>query len=78
MFPKHQDVASDMFPVRSASRDPHAEGKRLAKAMFRGVVFFGAIAVGAFIDLKAPGYGSPVFYGVVAALSLIPMTVTMF
>lgn len=78
MFPKPQQVAIDSFPVRSAARDPHAEGKRLAKAMFRGVVFFGAIAVGAFIDLKAPGYGSPVFYGVVAVMSLIPMTVTLF
>ncbi|MNC34406.1 hypothetical protein D3C75_828380 [compost metagenome] len=78
MFPKPQEVAQNMFPVRSASRDPHAEGKRLAKAMFRGVVFFGAIVVGAFIDIKAPGYGSPVFYGVVAMFSLIPLSVTLF
>jgi hypothetical protein len=78
MFPKPQQVAIDSFPVRSAARDPHAEGKRLAKAMFRGVCFFGTMAVAAFIDLKAPGYGSAVFYGVAAAMSLIPMTVTMF
>lgn len=77
MFPMPQ-AAPENYPVRSAARDPHAEGKRLAKAMFRGMVFFGAIAVGAFIDLKAPGYGSPIFYGVVAGMSLIPMTVTMF
>ena len=77
MFPKPQVVAGS-YKVRSAARDPHAEGKRLAKAMFRGVVFFGAITIGAAIDLKAPGYGSAVYYGVIAGLALIPLTVTMF
>lgn len=77
MFPKPQ-VVDGTYKVRSASLDPHAEGKRLAKAMFRGVVFFGAITLGAFIDLKAPGYGSPVYYGVVALFSLIPLSVTLF
>lgn len=77
MFPKPQVVEGN-YPVRSASRDPHAEGKRLAKAMFRGVVVFGALAVGAFIDLKAPGYGSPGFYAAIALCSLVPLSVTLF
>lgn len=77
MFPKPQVVAGT-YKVRSASRDPHAEGKRLAKAMFRGVVFFGVIAIGAVIDLKAPGVGSAGYYAVVGILTLIPLSVTLF
>lgn len=77
MFPKPQDVVGT-YSVRSASRDPHAEGKRLAKAMFRGTVLFVALAIAAAVDLKAPGFGSPVYYGVVALLTLVPLSVTLF
>lgn len=77
MFPKPQNIVPTIS-VRSASRDPHAEGKRLAKAMFRGVVFFGGIAIAAAIDCKVPGVGSPVYYGVVAGMTLIPLSVTLF
>lgn len=77
MFPKQQQVIGN-YKIRSASRDPHGEGKRLAKACFRGTTLFAAIAIAAAIDLYAPGFGSPAFYGVAVLFSLIPMSVTLF
>lgn len=78
MFPKPQEVEGSSYPIQSASRDPHAEGQRLAKAMFRGTFFFGVMAVAAVLDLSKPGLGSSAYYLVVAGFTVIPLSVTVF
>lgn len=77
MFPKPQKVEGS-FPVHSASRDPFAEGRGLARSVTRNIIFFGAMAVAAAIDVHYPTMGSPVYYGVVAAFTLIPLFATVF
>lgn len=77
MFPKPQKVEGS-FPVHSASRDPFTEGRSLARSVVRNCVFFGTMAVVALADLWYPDLGSPGFYGVAAAATLIPLLATVF
>lgn len=77
MFPKPQKVEGS-FPVTSASRDPFAEGRRLARAVVRNWIFFGILGVTAIADLCEPSLGSPGFYAVAAMVSVVPLVVTVF
>ncbi|MNC11100.1 hypothetical protein D3C75_587860 [compost metagenome] len=77
MFPKPQKVEGS-FPVHSASRDPFTEGRSLARSVVRNTVFFGIVAIAAIADLHYPQLGSPVYYGVVAMFSLVPLFATVF
>ena len=77
MFPKPQKVQGS-FPVTSASRDPFAEGRRLARIVVRNWIVFGIIAVTAVADICEPSLGSPAFYAVAVLVSIVPLSVTVF